>query len=63
MCIRDSLGAARSVTEVAEFLQRDKAQVSRLVTQGMDLLENNEAFTLLFDALKAKGAVKDFREL
>ncbi len=57
------LGAARSVTEVAEFLQRDKAQVSRLVTQGMDLLENNEAFTLLFDALKAKGAVKDFREL
>ncbi len=57
------LGASRSVTEVAFFLQRDKAQISRLVTQGMDLLDNDEPFALMFDALKAKGAVKDFREL
>lgn len=54
------LGAQRSVTEVALFLQRDKAQISRLVTQGMDLLENDEPFSLMFDALKAKGAVKDY---
>lgn len=52
------LGAERSVTEVALFMQRDKAQVSRLVAQGMDLLENNEAFTLMFEALKAKGALQ-----
>lgn len=53
-------GAQRSVTEVADFLQRDKAQISRLVTQGMDLLENDEPFMLMFDALKAKGTVKDY---
>lgn len=50
------LGAGRSITEVALFLQRDKAQISRLVAQGMDLLHNNEAFSDMFDALKAKGA-------
>lgn len=52
------LGAGRSITEVAIFLRRDKAQVSRLVTQGMDLLNNNEAFCHMFESLKAKGATK-----
>lgn len=50
------VGAGRSVSEVATFLKKDKAQVSRLVTQGMDLLQSNEPFSLLFDSLKAKGA-------
>jgi len=48
------LGAERSITEVAHFLQRDKAQISRLVSQGMDLLDNNEAFVLMLEALRAK---------
>lgn len=56
------IGAERSVTEVAHYLRRDKAQVSRLVTQGMDLLENNEAFSLMFESLKAKGSVQPERE-
>lgn len=51
------LGAGRSVTEVAGYMCRNKAQVSRLVAQGMDLLESNEAFILMFEALKAKGAL------
>lgn len=50
------LGASRSVTEVAQFLERDKAQISRLVAQGMDLLLTHEPFSLMFDSLKAKGA-------
>ncbi|MCA9506925.1 MAG: hypothetical protein KC505_00710 [Myxococcales bacterium] len=54
------IGAQRSVSEVAQFLQRDKAQISRLVSQGMDLLENNEPFSLMFEALKARGAIQDF---
>lgn len=49
------VGSARTVTEVAQFLRRDKAQISRLVAQGMDLLLNNESFVHLFEALKAKG--------
>lgn len=53
------LGAGRTVTEVAVFLQRDKAQVSRLVAQGMDLLYTNEAFSHMFDSLKPKGAVNE----
>lgn len=53
------LGAERTVTEVAQFLNRDKAQISRLVAQGMDLLNNNEAFQTMFEALKAKGARKN----
>jgi chromosomal replication initiation ATPase DnaA len=52
------LGAGRSITEVAIFLRRDKAQVSRLVTQGMDLLNNNEAFCHMFESLKAKGSAR-----
>ncbi len=48
--------AGRSVTEVALFLNRDKAQISRLVAQGMDLLYNNEAFSHMLESLKAKGA-------
>lgn len=49
------LGAGRSVTEVAVFLQRDKGQVSRLVAQGMDLLVNNHGFGHMFSSLKTKG--------
>lgn len=49
------LGADRRVTEVADFLNRDKAQVSRLVTQGMDMLHNHEPFLMMFEALKVKG--------
>lgn len=56
------LGASRSVTEVALFLQRDKAQVSRLVSQGMDLLEHDEPFSFMFNALKAKGPSNNFHE-
>lgn len=51
------LTAERSVTEVAYFLSRDKAQISRLVTQGMDLLDNNEAFILMFEALRTKANI------
>jgi putative transposase len=50
------LGANRSVTEVAEFLEKDKAQISRLVAQGMDLLNSHEAFAVMFDSIKAKGS-------
>ena len=50
------LRAGRTVTEVALFLNRDKAQISRLVAQGMDLLHNNEAFFHMIESLKAKGA-------
>lgn len=50
------IGSERTVTEVASFLCRDKAQVSRLVAQGMDLLSGNVAFSTMYDAMKAKGA-------
>jgi putative transposase len=46
--------ADRSVTEVATFLQRDKAQISRLVQQGMRQLKD-EAFASLLDAVKGRG--------
>ena len=46
--------ADRSVTEVAAFLQRDKAQVSRLVQQGMRQLKD-EAFASLLEAVKGRG--------
>lgn len=49
------LFANRRVTEVASFLNRDKAQISRLVAQGMDLMESNVAFLEMLNALKAKG--------
>ncbi len=52
------LGAGRSVTEVALFLRRDKAQISRLVGQGMDLLSDNDAFHSMYDSLKVKGAAR-----
>jgi hypothetical protein len=45
------LAAERSVTEVAKFLRRDKAQISRLVSQGMDLLEADEPFKVLYDSV------------
>jgi REP element-mobilizing transposase RayT len=46
--------ADRSVTEVATFLQRDKAQVSRLVQQGMRQLKD-EGFASLLEAVKGRG--------
>jgi REP element-mobilizing transposase RayT len=54
------LGAGRSVTEVAVFLQRDKGQVSRLVAQGMDLLVSNHGFGHMFASLKTKGVQDPF---
>ena len=48
----------RSVTEVAQFLRRDKAQVSRLVSQGMDLLEGDEAFKTLFESVKGRRKIE-----
>lgn len=56
LCTAAVLGAGRTVTEVATFLNKDKAQVSRLVTQGMDLLNSNEAFRQMFASIKPKGA-------
>ncbi len=46
--------ADRSVTEVATFLQRDKAQVSRLVQQGMRQLRE-EGFASLLEAVKGRA--------
>lgn len=53
------MGAERTITEVAHFLHRDKGQVSRLVSQGMDLLTNDEAFLQMYEALRAKGASRE----
>ena len=47
--------AGRSVTEVAAFLHRDKAQISRLVQQGMELMRNDDAFRSLMDAMRGRG--------
>lgn len=46
--------ADRTVTEVAAFLQRDKAQISRLVQQGMGQVKD-EAFAALLEALKGRA--------
>jgi putative transposase len=48
--------AGRTVTEVAEFLHRDKGQVSRLVAQGMAQMRTDEAFRALLEAMKQRGA-------
>jgi len=48
-------GALKSVSDVARFLQRDKAQVSRLVSQGIDLVDNDEPFRALYDSFVGKG--------
>lgn len=56
------LGAGRSITEVAVFLQRDKGQVSRLVAQGMDLLVSNHGFGHMFASLKTKGVAAPILE-
>jgi len=45
------MNASRTITEVATFLKRDKAQVSRLVSQGMDLVHKDEPFKLLFNSI------------
>jgi putative transposase len=47
--------AGRTVTEVADFLQRDKGQVSRLVAQGMTQMRNDPGFRTLLDAMKQRG--------
>ncbi len=46
--------ADRTVTEVASFLNRDKAQISRLVQQGMSQV-NDEAFAALLEAMKGRA--------
>jgi len=46
--------ADRTVTEVADFLRRDKAQVSRLVQQGMGQVKD-EAFAALLEAVKGRA--------
>lgn len=46
------LGVGRSVSEVAEFVSRDKAQVSRLVSQGVDLYDCDEPFRTLVDSVR-----------
>lgn len=50
------LSAHRTVTEVALFMKRDKAQVSRLVSQGMDLMENHVPFRVLYDSVEGSRA-------
>jgi|GEM_PF-756754 len=47
--------AGRSVTEVALFLHRDKAQVSRLVAQGMELMRSDEAFRALVEQVRGRA--------
>ena len=46
--------AGRTVTEVAQFLRRDKAQVSRLVAQGMELIQSDETFRALVDQVSGR---------
>lgn len=48
--------AGRSVTEVADFLRRDKGQVSRLVQQGMSQMRTDEGFRTLLEAMRQRGA-------
>jgi len=48
------MNGRKSITEVASYLNRDKAQISRLVSQGMDLVSANEPFKTLLDSLKGK---------
>lgn len=47
--------AGRSITEVADFLHRDKSQVSRLVAQGMAQMRSDEAFRSLLESLKGRA--------
>jgi putative transposase len=49
--------AGRSVTEVAGFLDRDKAQISRLVAQGMELMRTDEAFRQLHEQVRGGRGV------
>jgi REP element-mobilizing transposase RayT len=48
--------AGRTVTEVADFLNRDKGQVSRLVAQGMSQMRTDAGFRTLLEAMKQRGA-------
>lgn len=48
--------AGRTVTEVAEFLKRDKGQVSRLVQQGMIQMRTDEGFRTLLEAMRQRGS-------
>lgn len=52
-------GAGRTITEVARYLNRDKAQVSRLVAQGMELLRGDEAFRVLLEQVRGGKAPKE----
>jgi chromosomal replication initiation ATPase DnaA len=48
--------AGRSVSEVAEFLNRDKGQVSRLVQQGMSQMRSDEGFRALLESMRQRGS-------
>ena len=48
------MNAKKTVTEVAEFLARDKSQISRLVSQGMDLMDIDEPFRILLESIKGR---------
>lgn len=47
--------AHKSVSEVSAYLCRDKAQISRLVSQGIDLLEYDESFKSLYEAISGSS--------
>ncbi|MFZ9889094.1 MAG: transposase [Myxococcota bacterium] len=47
--------AGRSVNEVSSFLARDKAQVSRLVSQGMEQMRADEAFRSLLESTRGRA--------
>ncbi len=46
------LEGRRTVTELARYLDRDKAQISRLVSQGLDLLNHDSPFVNLFQSIR-----------
>lgn len=41
----------KTIAEIARFLERDKAQISRLVSQGIDMVESDETFKALYEAV------------
>ncbi|MBH1989409.1 MAG: transposase [Myxococcaceae bacterium] len=46
-----SLKFAHPIREIAAYLKRDKAQISRLVSQGMDLIDQEGPFKIFFDSV------------
>lgn len=54
--------AKKSITELSIFLNKDKSQISRLVSQGMELLESDKPFSLMFEELRPKNTVVYFND-